>query len=103
MIVNVRFPLLYSRTITPPGFGGYKYCPTKKHSTKIVRGSKLKKYKGGEMESAIRSSDNYQINFFKPISYFLKDDVRAIVICIAIWGVAAFCFRILLYRIFPAL
>ncbi len=55
------------------------------------------------MESTISSSDNYQINFFKPESTFLKKDVRAIVTCIAIWAVAAFCFRILLYRIFPAL
>ncbi|EIM64735.1 hypothetical protein DespoDRAFT_02918 [Desulfobacter postgatei 2ac9] len=48
------------------------------------------------MESTISSSDNYQINFFKPQSTFLKNDVRAIVTCIAIWAVAAFCFRILI-------
>jgi len=34
MNVNVRFSLLYSKTITPPGFGGYTYCLTKKHGTK---------------------------------------------------------------------
>lgn len=75
----------------------------KETSYEIVRGSQLKKYKGGEMESTISSSGNYRINFFKHNSTFLKDNVRTIVIRIAAWAVAVFGFHILLYRIFPAL
>lgn len=54
------------------------------------------------MESTIRNSGHYQINFFKPESTFLKDNVRTGVIRFAIWAVAVFCFHILLYKIFPA-
>jgi len=55
------------------------------------------------MESTTNSSCNYQVNFFKPKSIFLKDNVCTIVISFAIWAVAVFCFHILLYNIFPAL
>jgi hypothetical protein len=56
------------------------------------------------MESTTNSSRcDYQINFFKPKSIFLKDNVCTIVISFAIWAVAVFCFHILLYKILPAL
>ena len=47
------------------------------------------------MESSISSSRDYQINFFKPKTAFLKDNVRIIVISIVIWAIAFFGFHIL--------
>lgn len=44
----------------------------------IARESKPKKDKGGDMESPIGSSCDYQLNFFKPETVFLKDNVRII-------------------------
>ncbi|THB71618.1 MAG: DUF4212 domain-containing protein [Desulfobulbaceae bacterium] len=41
-------------------------------------------------------SKSYNVNFFKPSTPFLKENIRAIVIGLVIWGVATYGFQILL-------
>lgn len=41
-------------------------------------------------------SKSYNVNFFKPSTPFLKENIRAIVIGLTIWGVAVYGFQILL-------
>ena len=41
-------------------------------------------------------SKSYDVNFFKPSTPFLKENIRAIVIGLVVWGVATYGFQILL-------
>jgi len=44
----------------------------------------------------MEESKSYDVNFFKPSTPFLKENIRAIVIALVIWGVATYGFQILL-------
>ena len=47
----------------------------------------------------IDSDNRYNVNFFKPSTPFLKENVRAIVLCLVVWGVSVFGFQIILKTI----